>query len=41
VEASFDNGVLTLTLPKSPEAQPKTIQVKANKQIGAGNGSKK
>jgi len=37
VEASFDNGVLTLTLPKSPEAQPKMIQVKANKQIGDGN----
>jgi len=41
VDASFDNGVLTLTLPKSPEAQPKTIQVKANKQIGSGNGNKK
>jgi len=41
VDASFDNGVLTLTLPKSPEAQPKTIQVKANKQIGSGNGNQK
>jgi HSP20 family protein len=40
VDASFDNGVLTLTLPKSPEAQPKTIQVKANKQLGSGNGNK-
>ncbi len=30
VEAVFENGVLTLTLPKSPEAQPKTIPVKVN-----------
>lgn len=28
VEASFDNGVLTLTLPKAEEAQPKQIAVK-------------
>jgi HSP20 family protein len=28
VEASFENGVLTLTLPKTPEAQPKQIQVR-------------
>ncbi len=38
VEASFDNGVLTLTLPKSPEAQPKVIPVKAQAKLG--NGSK-
>ncbi|NWF70890.1 MAG: Hsp20/alpha crystallin family protein [Chloroflexi bacterium] len=28
VEAVFDNGVLTLTLPKTEEAQPKQIPVK-------------
>jgi HSP20 family protein len=35
VEANFENGVLTLTLPKSPEAQPHMIPVKT------GNGKKK
>jgi len=30
VEASFENGVLTLTLPKAPEAQPRQIQIKSN-----------
>ncbi|MBI5930880.1 MAG: Hsp20/alpha crystallin family protein [Chloroflexi bacterium] len=34
VEANFDNGVLTLTLPKSPEVQPRQISIKA------GNGKK-
>ena len=31
VDASFENGVLTVTLPKSPEVQQKTkkISVKA------------
>ena len=28
-EASFENGVLTLTLPKAEEAKPKQIKVKA------------
>lgn len=28
VDASFENGVLTIVLPKRPEAQPKQIQVK-------------
>lgn len=28
IDATFDNGVLSLTLPKRPEAQPKQIQVK-------------
>ncbi len=28
VEANIENGVLTLTLPKTPEAQPRTIPVK-------------
>ena len=36
VEATYDKGVLNLTLPKLPEAQPKQITVKVN-----GNGSKK
>ncbi len=30
-EASFRDGVLTLNLPKSPEAKPKTIKVQAKK----------
>ena len=34
VEAAFDNGVLTLTLPKTEEAQPKQIPVR----VGNGNG---
>jgi HSP20 family protein len=29
VEAEFENGVLTLTLPKAEEVKPKTIAVKA------------
>ena len=28
-EASFKNGILTLTIPKAEEAKPKTIKVKA------------
>ncbi|NPV67884.1 MAG: Hsp20/alpha crystallin family protein [Anaerolineae bacterium] len=27
IEATFDNGILTLTLPKAPEARPVTIPV--------------
>lgn len=30
VNAAYENGLLTLTLPKSPEAQPRVIPVKAN-----------
>ncbi len=30
-EATFDNGVLTITLPKSEAARPKTIKVEAKK----------
>jgi HSP20 family protein len=30
VEASLDNGVLTLTVPKAEEAKPHTIKVNAN-----------
>jgi HSP20 family protein len=32
VEAVYENGVLTLTLPIAPEAQPKRITVKTNNQ---------
>jgi len=34
-EATFDNGVLTLTLPKAEEIKPKQIKVKANQMIGS------
>lgn len=30
IEASLDNGLLTLNLPKTPEAQPKQIPVRVN-----------
>jgi|ERR671937_443689 HSP20 family protein len=29
IEATFDRGVLTVTVPKTEQARPKTIQVKA------------
>jgi HSP20 family protein len=32
VEASFENGVLNITLPKLPQAQPKRIEVKSSKK---------
>lgn len=31
VEASFNQGVLNINLPKLPQAQPKRIEVKSNK----------
>lgn len=34
---SFENGVLTLTLPKSQDAKPKQIKVDSARQIGAGS----
>jgi len=33
----FENGVLTLTLPKSADAKPKQIKVASSGQIGAGS----
>jgi HSP20 family protein len=33
---TFENGVLTLTLPKTADAKPKQIKVETAKQIGAG-----
>ncbi|HEX5013845.1 MAG TPA: Hsp20/alpha crystallin family protein [Candidatus Limnocylindrales bacterium] len=32
---SFENGVLTLTLPKAPEAKPRQIKVVAEPQLAA------
>ncbi len=29
-EANYENGVLTLTLPKAPQAQPRLIEVRSN-----------
>ncbi len=31
VNAEFENGILSLTLPKSDEAKPKQISIKAHK----------
>jgi HSP20 family protein len=36
-QTTFEDGVLTLTLPKSADARPKQIRVEATKQIGAGS----
>lgn len=38
IEAAFENGVLTLTLPKVPEVQPKLIPVRAGTTVHS-NGS--
>lgn len=37
VEASYDNGVLTLTLPKLPSAQPRQIEIKSANLIKSHN----
>jgi HSP20 family protein len=37
IEAAYENGVLTLTLPKAPEAQPKLIPVKTNGHAASQN----
>lgn len=39
VEAAYDNGVLTLTLPKSEEAKPRQITVKNGKTLPASSES--
>ncbi len=31
-EASFQDGILTLTIPKAPEAKPKVIKIKGKKK---------
>ena len=36
-QTAFENGVLTLTLPKSEDAKPKQIKVESARQIGAGS----
>ncbi len=36
-QASFENGILTLVLPKTEEAKPKQIKVNPTAQIGAGS----
>jgi len=38
-QTTFENGVLTLTLPKTADAKPKQIKVQAAKRIGAGPAS--
>ena len=37
VEAAYEDGVLTLTLPKVPEAQPKQIAIKTPKVLQSKN----
>jgi len=32
VEASFENGVLNISIPKQPQAQPKQITIKVGKK---------
>lgn len=38
-QADFENGVLTLTLPKAEEVKPKQIKVNARNVINSGNGN--
>lgn len=37
VEATYENGVLILSLPKVPEVQPRQIAIKSNKVIQSNN----
>jgi HSP20 family protein len=37
IEAVYENGVLTLTLPVAPEAKPRQIQVKTSKLLQSNN----
>jgi HSP20 family protein len=39
-QASFENGVLTLTLPKAEEAKPKQIRINGTSAALSGSGSK-
>jgi HSP20 family protein len=34
IEASFDNGLLTVTIPKAQTAQPRKIQIRASQAAG-------
>lgn len=36
VQTAFENGLLTLTLPKMPDAKPKQIKVASARQLGSG-----
>jgi HSP20 family protein len=39
IEATLENGVLTLNLPKTPEAQPRQIPVRVNSVSGTSKAS--
>ena len=39
IEASFDNGVLQIVVPKMEEAKPKRIQVRPGSRLGAVEGT--
>ncbi len=39
-EASYDNGILKIVIPKAPESKPKTIKVKMLKDNPLANGKK-
>jgi HSP20 family protein len=41
IKASFDNGVLTIEVPRAPRPQPKRIEVRAEEKQLTGAGSKK
>jgi HSP20 family protein len=40
-EATFENGILTLTLPKKEEAKPKQVKIKPKATIEGAKGGKK
>ena len=37
IESSFEHGILTLRLPKTAQAKPKRIEIKAPAQLGTGS----
>jgi HSP20 family molecular chaperone IbpA len=41
IEASYDKGVLEITLPKAPEVKPKKIKVAAKKKEELADKTKK